>query len=157
VADLTLKINGTTHHLDVEPDTPLLWVLRDHLGLTGTKYSCGIGECGSCTVHIDGKTVRSCSYPVSDAVGTEVTTIEGLGLQELHPVQKAWIDEQVPQCGYCQPGQIMTAAALLEDNPDPTEDEITAVMNDVLCRCGTYPRIHRAVAKAAMIQAAKEG
>jgi len=157
VADLTLKINGTTHHLDVEPDTPLLWVLRDHLGLTGTKYSCGIGECGSCTVHIDGKTVRSCSYPVSDAVGTEVTTIEGRGLQELHPVQKAWIDEQVPQCGYCQPGQIMTAAALLEDNPDPTEDEITAVMNDVLCRCGTYPRIHRAVAKAAMIQAAKEG
>jgi isoquinoline 1-oxidoreductase alpha subunit len=148
MADLTLKINGTTHRLDIDPDTPLLWVLRDFLQLTGTKYSCGIGECGSCTVHVDGETVRSCSYPVSDAAGTEVTTIEGLGLQGLHPVQKAWIDEQVPQCGYCQPGQIMTAVALLENNPDPTEDEITAGMNDVLCRCGTYPRIRRAVARA---------
>jgi isoquinoline 1-oxidoreductase alpha subunit len=148
MADLTLKINGTTHRLDIDPDTPLLWVLRDFLQLTGTKYSCGIGECGSCTVHVDGDTVRSCSYPVGDAVGSEVTTIEGLGLLELHPVQKAWIDEQVPQCGYCQPGQIMTAVALLENNPDPTEDEITAGMNDVLCRCGTYPRIRRAVARA---------
>jgi aerobic-type carbon monoxide dehydrogenase small subunit (CoxS/CutS family) len=149
VAELTLKINGTTHQIDVDPDTPLLWALRDQVGLTGTKYSCGIGECGCCTVHIDGETARSCSIPVSDAVGSEITTIEGLGLQGLHPVQQAWIDEQVPQCGYCQPGQIMTAVAFLNDHPDPSDQEITAGMNDVLCRCGTYQRIRRAVARAA--------
>jgi len=149
VAELTLKINGETHRLDVDPETPLLWVLRDRLGLTGTKYSCGIGECGACTVHVDGKPTRSCSHPVGDVVGGEVTTIEGLGRGEPHPVQKAWIAEQVPQCGYCQSGQIMTAAALLEGNPHPGEDEIVAGMNDVLCRCGTYRRIRRAVARAA--------
>ena len=157
MADLTLKINGKTLRLDVDPDTPLLWVLRDHVGLTGTKYSCGIGECGSCTVHLDGEPERSCSLPVSDAVGSEVTTIEGLGLQELHPVQKAWIDEQVPQCGYCQPGQMMTAAAFLENHPDPTDDEIAAGMDDVLCRCGTYLRIKKGVARAAAIISGKEG
>lgn len=157
MADLTLKINGKTHQLDVDPDKPLLWVLRDHVGLTGTKYSCGIGECGSCTVHIDGEPERSCSMPASDAVGSEITTIEGLGLQELHPVQKAWIDEQVPQCGYCQPGQMMVAAAFLENHPDPTDDEITAGMNDVLCRCGTYQRIKRGVVRAAAIRNGKEG
>ena len=149
MAELTLKINGTTHQIDVDPDTPLLWALRDQVGLTGTKYSCGIGECGCCTVHLDGETARSCSIPVSDAVGSEITTIEGLGLQGLHPVQQAWIDEQVPQCGYCQPGQIMTAVAFLNDHPEPSEQEITAGMNDVLCRCGTYQRIRRAVARAA--------
>lgn len=157
MADLTLKINGKTHRLDVDPDTPLLWVLRDHVGLTGTKYSCGIGECGSCTVHLDGEPERSCSLPVSDAVGSEITTIEGLGLQQLHPVQQAWIDEQVPQCGYCQPGQMMVAAAFLENHPDPTEDEIAAGMNDVLCRCGTYQRIKKGVARAATIKSGKEG
>jgi aerobic-type carbon monoxide dehydrogenase small subunit (CoxS/CutS family) len=149
VAALTLMINGTTQRVDVDPDTPLLWVLRDHLGLTGTKYSCGIGACGACTVHLDGETARSCSIPVSDAVGSEITTIEGLGLQGLHPVQQAWIDEQVPQCGYCQPGQIMTAVAFLNHHSDPDEREIAAGMNDVLCRCGTYQRIRRAVARAA--------
>lgn len=157
MADLTLKINGKTHRLDVDPDTPLLWVLRDRLGLTGTKYSCGIAECGACTVHIDGEPERSCSFPVGDAVGSEVTTIEGLGLQELHPVQQAWISEQVPQCGYCQPGQMMTAAAFLENHPDPTDEEITAGMKDVLCRCGTYPRIRKGVARAAAIRNGKEG
>lgn len=149
MAELTLKINGTTHRIDADPDLPLLWALRDLVGLTGTKYSCGIGECGCCTVHLDGETARSCSIPVSDAVGSEITTIEGLGLQGLHPVQQAWIDEQVPQCGYCQPGQIMTAVAFLNDHPEPGEQEITAGMNDVLCRCGTYQRIRRAVARAA--------
>ena len=148
MADLTLIINGTTHRLDVEPETPLLWVLRDHLGLTGTKYSCGISECGACTVLVDGVAASSCTMPVADTVGSEITTIEGLGVTELHPLQKAWIEDEVPQCGYCQPGQLMTAAGLLNRNPNPSEEEIVAEMSDVLCRCGTYLRIKKAVAKA---------
>ena len=144
---LTLHVNGVSHTVDTDPDTPLVWVLRDHLGLTGTKYSCGISECGACTVLVDGAAERSCTMPVSDAVGSEVTTIEGLGVTELHPLQKAWIEDEVPQCGYCQPGQLMTAAGLLNRNPHPTEEEIVAEMSDVLCRCGTYLRIKKAVAK----------
>lgn len=147
MAQLTLRVNGVVHTVDTDPDTPLVWVLRDHLGLTGTKYSCGISECGACTVLVDGAAERSCTMPVSDAVGSEVTTIEGLGVTELHPLQKAWIEDEVPQCGYCQPGQLMTAAGLLNRNPHPTEEEIVAEMSDVLCRCGTYLRIKKAVAK----------
>ncbi len=149
MAQLTLRVNGVSHTVDTDPDTPLVWVLRDHLGLTGTKYSCGISECGACTVLVDGAAERSCTLPVSDAVGSEITTIEGLGVTELHPLQKAWIKDEVPQCGYCQPGQLMTAAGLLNRNPDPSEDEIVAEMSEVLCRCGTYLRIGKAVAKAA--------
>ena len=148
MAQLTLRVNGKSHSLDIDPDIPLVWVLRDHLGLTGTKYSCGISECGSCTVLVDGAAERSCTMPVADAVGSEVTTIEGLGVTELHPLQKAWIEDEVPQCGYCQPGQLMTAAGLLNRNPNPSEEEIVAEMSDVLCRCGTYLRIKKAVAKA---------
>jgi isoquinoline 1-oxidoreductase alpha subunit len=147
MAQLTLRVNGVSHTVDADPDTPLVWVLRVHLGLTGTKYSCGISECGACTVLVDGAAERSCTMPVSDAVGSEVTTIEGLGVTELHPLQKAWIEEEVPQCGYCQPGQLMTAAGLLNRNPHPSEEEIVAEMSDVLCRCGTYLRIKKAVAK----------
>ncbi len=149
MAQLTLRVNGKSHSLDIDPDTPLVWVLRDQLGLTGTKYSCGISECGACTVLVDGVAERSCTMPVADAVGSEITTIEGLGVTELHPLQKAWIKDEVPQCGYCQPGQLMTAAGLLNRNPDPSEDEIVAEMSEVLCRCGTYLRIGKAVAKAA--------
>jgi isoquinoline 1-oxidoreductase alpha subunit len=148
MAQLTLRVNGKSHSLDIDPDTPLVWVLRDQLGLTGTKYSCGISECGACTVLVDGAAERSCTMPVADAVGSEITTIEGLGVTELHPLQKAWIEDEVPQCGYCQPGQLMTAAGLLNRNPNPSEDEIVAEMSDVLCRCGTYLRIKKAVAKA---------
>ena len=149
MAQLTLSVNGTPHSLDIDPDTPLVWVLRDHLGLTGTKYSCGISECGACTVLIDGTAERSCTMPVSDAVGTEITTIEGLAGTDLHPLQKAWIEGEVPQCGYCQPGQLMTAAGLLNRNPNPSEEQIVAEMSGVLCRCGTYLRIKKAVAKVA--------
>jgi isoquinoline 1-oxidoreductase alpha subunit len=148
MAQLTLRVNGKSHSLDIDPDTPLVWVLRDHLGLTGTKYSCGISECGACTVLVGGAAERSCTMPVADAVGSEITTIEGLGVTELHPLQKAWIEDEVPQCGYCQPGQLMTAAGLLNRNPNPSEEEIVAEMSDVLCRCGTYLRIKKAVAKA---------
>jgi len=148
MAQLTLRVNGVTHTVDIDPDTPLVWALRDHLGLKGTKYSCGISECGACTVLVDGSAERSCTMPVSDAVGSEVTTIEGLGVTGLHPLQKAWIEGEVPQCGYCQPGQLMTAAGLLNRNPNPSEEEIVAEMSDVLCRCGTYLRIKKAVAKA---------
>ncbi len=147
MAQLTLRVNGKFHSLDIDPDTPLVWVLRDNLGLTGTKYSCGISECGACTVLVDGTAERSCTMPVADAVGSEVTTIEGLGVTELHPLQKAWIEDEVPQCGYCQPGQLMTAAGLLNRNPNPSEEEIVAEMSDVLCRCGTYLRIKKAVAR----------
>jgi len=148
MAQLNLLVNGVSHTVDIDPDTPLVWVLRDHLGLTGTKYSCGISECGACTVLVDGAAERSCTMPVSDAVGSEVTTIEGLGVTGLHPLQKAWIEDEVPQCGYCQPGQLMTAAGLLNRNPNPSEEEIVAEMSDVLCRCGTYLRIKKAVTKA---------
>ena len=145
----TLTINGTNHEIDVEPETPLLWVLRDTIGLTGTKFGCGIAQCGACTVHVDGQPVRSCSTPASAAVGREVTTIEGLSPDSSHPLQRAWVENTVPQCGYCQSGQIMAAAALLSRNPDPSDAEIDAAMAGNLCRCGTYSRIRAAIHRAA--------
>lgn len=148
MATYQLQINGKTLQADVEPDTPLLWVLRDSLGLLGTKYGCGIGQCGACTVHINGTAVRSCSLPVS-AIGTKkVTTIEGLSEKGNHPVQQAWDEVDVAQCGYCQAGQIMTAAALLAKNPKPSAEQIDTAMNANLCRCGTYHRIREAVVVA---------
>ena len=148
MATYQLQINGKTLNADVEPDTPLLWVLRDSLGLLGTKYGCGIGQCGACTVHLNGTAVRSCSLPVS-AVGTKkVTTIEGLSENGTHPVQQAWDEVDVAQCGYCQAGQIMTAAALLAKNPKPSAEQIDTAMNANLCRCGTYHRIREAVVVA---------
>ncbi len=149
MARLELTVNGRHESVDVPPDTPLLWVLRDELALTGTKYSCGIALCGACTVLLDGEPVRSCVLPISGAAGAEVTTIEGLAPNGDHPLQRAWIEEDVPQCGYCQAGQLMTAAALLERNPDPTDEQIDAAMAGNLCRCGTYHRIRRAVRRAA--------
>ena len=146
---VTLKVNGKTHTLDVEPDLPLLWALRDEIGLTGTKFGCGIAQCGACTVHIDGVAMRSCSIPVSTAAGKDITTIEGLASPDgkLHPVQAAWVAEDVPQCGYCQSGQIMAAAALLKQKPNPTDADIDGITN--ICRCGTYIRIRRAIHRAA--------
>jgi aerobic-type carbon monoxide dehydrogenase small subunit (CoxS/CutS family) len=144
----TLVVNGIMHTVDVEPDTPLLWVLRDTLKLTGTKFSCGIAECGACTVLVDGEPLRSCSFPISALVGQPVTTIEGLSPNGTHPVQLAWIEYDVPQCGYCQSGQIMAAVALLKRKPKPTDAEIDAQMTNI-CRCGTYPRIRQAIHKAA--------
>ncbi|HSJ56852.1 MAG TPA: (2Fe-2S)-binding protein [Anaerolineae bacterium] len=149
MALITLSVNSQEYSLDVEPETPLLWVLRDHLGLTGTRYSCGAGLCGACTVHVDGEAVRSCTWPVSEAAGRQVVTIEGLSPDGSHPVQQVWLAENVCQCGYCQPGQIMAAAALLARTPDPADDEIDAAMANNLCRCGTYPRIRRAIHRAA--------
>jgi aerobic-type carbon monoxide dehydrogenase small subunit (CoxS/CutS family) len=146
---LTLNVNGAIHELDVDPETPLLWVLRDELGLTGTKYSCGQGLCGNCTVHIDGEASRSCVTPVAAVVDRAVTTIEGLSADGDHPVQQAWLASEVSQCGYCQPGQIMTAAALLGHRPHPSDAEIEEAMAGVLCRCGTYQRIRKAVHLAA--------
>lgn len=146
----SLKVNGQAHPVEVDAKTPLLWVLRDELGLTGTKYSCGIGQCGACTVHLDDLAVRSCSIPVEEASAHAITTIEGLSTAGDHPLQQAWLKEQVPQCGYCQPGQIMQAAALLKANPQPTQPEIIHAMRSVLCRCGTYQRILKAVELAAM-------
>jgi isoquinoline 1-oxidoreductase subunit alpha len=144
-----LNINGQTHEVDVDPDTPLLWVLRDSLGLTGTKFGCGIAQCGACTVHIDGVATRSCSLPVSAAEGTQITTIEGLPTNGgLHPVQRAWIAHDVPQCGYCQSGMIMAVAALLRDKPQPSDAEIDAAVTNI-CRCGTYARIRAAIHTAA--------
>jgi len=145
---ITLKVNGNPVSVDADPEAPLLWVLRDHLKLTGTKYGCGIGMCGACTVHVNGRAVRSCSKKLSAVAGAEVTTIEGLSPTSSHPLQKAWIAEQVPQCGYCQSGQIMQAAALLESNATPTREEIVSHMNGNICRCGTYPRIIRAIEQA---------
>ncbi len=142
-----LEINGKNYQVDTGPEVPLLWVIREHLKLTGTKFGCGIGMCGSCTVHIDGQAKRSCQVPVGEAQGKKITTIEGLA--DTHPVIKAWIKEQVPQCGYCQSGQIMQAAALLAEDPHPTEEKIIDAMNGNLCRCGTYPRIKRAIKTAA--------
>ena len=147
---MEIIVNGKAVEVDVEPDMPLLWVLRDELGMTGTKYGCGIAQCGACTVHVDGTAVRSCQLAVGDLAGGEVTTIEGLGSpQALHAVQEAWIEHQVAQCGYCQSGQIMQAASLLDTNDDPSDDVIDAVMSGNLCRCGTYPRIRAAVKTAA--------
>lgn len=144
-----LNINGKSYEADVEPDTPLLWVLRDHLGLVGTKYGCGIAQCGACTVHLNGQAVRSCVFPVSGIGTSSVTTIEGLSENGDHPVQLAWDEIDVAQCGYCQAGQIMTAAALLKRNPDPSAEEIDAGMTGNICRCGTYHRIREAVTVAA--------
>ena len=152
MSKLNLKINGKQHEVDVDPSTPVLWVLRDHLNLIGTKFGCGVGSCGACTIHLDGRALKSCQLPVS-AVGTkEITTIEGIVTTsaELHPVQKAWLELDVAQCGYCQTGQIMAAVALLKTKPNPTDDDIDAAMTGNICRCGTYVRI-----KAAIHQAAK--
>lgn len=149
MAGMSLEVNGTLHTPDIDPDTPLLWALRDHLGLTGTKYGCGIGECGACTVLVDGEPVRSCSFTVGEAARKSVTTIEGLGDPGPHPLQTIWRELEVPQCGYCQSGQLLTAAALLAKNPHPTDEEIRDGMGGVLCRCGTYQRILGAVRKAA--------
>ena len=153
---LTLSVNGKRYAVDVEPETPLLWVLRDTIGLTGTKFACGIAQCGACTVHVDGRPIRSCTFPVKAAVGAEITTIEGLAKNGMHPVQLAWIDLDVPQCGYCQSGQIMTAVALLRERPNPTDDEIDAAMTN-LCRCGTYHRIRAAIHQAATKKSAAIG
>ncbi|WP_333714204.1 (2Fe-2S)-binding protein [Yoonia sp.] len=143
---MQMTINGTAHQIEAEADTPLLWVLRDHVGLTGTKYGCGIAQCGACTVHIDGLAARACQVPVGTLEGADVVTIEGLAAPEtLHPVQEAWIETQVAQCGYCQSGQIMQAAALLADDPNPSDETIDAVMSGNLCRCGTYVRIRAAI------------
>jgi isoquinoline 1-oxidoreductase subunit alpha len=141
---LELNINGRRQAVDVEPEMPLLWVLRDHLGLPGTKYGCGIAVCGACTVHVNGEPVRSCTLPVSSAVGKKIVTIEGLAAETLHPVQKAWIEHEVPQCGYCQTGMIMSAVALLAKKSDPTDADIDAAMTN-LCRCGTYGRVRKAI------------
>jgi len=144
---LTLKINGQSHTVQVSEDVPLLWVIREHLQLTGTKFGCGISQCGACTVHVDGQPMRSCQLRVSRVVGREITTIEGIA--EDHPVKQAWVDIQVPQCGYCQSGQIMSAVALVEKNSNPSEEEIIQAMEGNLCRCGTYTRIKRAIRQAA--------
>lgn len=148
---IRLIVNGKQHELEVTPDTPLLWVLRENVGLTGTKFGCGIGECGACTVHLDGRAIRSCSTPVSAAVGKRIVTIEGLSSGNINALQEAWIAEQVPQCGYCQSGQIMAAAALLLKSPRPTDDQIDAAMSGNICRCGTYQRIRRAIHRAANV------
>jgi len=145
----TLTVNGTAHTVDIEPETPLLWVLRDSIGLTGTKYGCGIAQCGACTVHIDGVATKSCNVNAASVVGKEITTIEGLSSDNSHPLQKAWVAHTVPQCGYCQSGQIMRAAALLADSPKPTDREIDSAMADNLCRCGTYAQIREATHDAA--------
>lgn len=144
-----IKVNGETRTVDVSPDTPMLWVLRDELGLVGTKFGCGAGACGACTIHIDGIAMRSCQTPISQMNGVAVTTIEGLSEQGTHPVQQAWLEHDVPQCGYCQAGQIMSAASLLNNSPDPSDAEIDAAMSGNICRCGTYTRIHAAVKTAA--------
>ena len=146
---IELTVNGKPHPVDVAPDTPLLWVLRDTLALTGTKYGCGMAQCGACTVHLDGQAIRSCSTPVSAAAGKKVTTIEGLSADGSHPLQQAWVAEQVPQCGYCQSGQIMQAAALLGQTPKPSDADIDAAMAGNICRCGTYQRIRAAIHRAA--------
>ena len=147
---ITLNINNRDYNIEDDPNTPLLWVLRDSLDLTGSKYGCGIGQCGACTVHVDGKAVRSCTMTVRGLAGKKITTIEGLADgDKLHPVQEAWVEVDVPQCGYCQGGQIMSAAALLEQNSSPSDDDINQAMRGNICRCGTYPRIKKAIKKAA--------
>lgn len=149
MAKFDLLVNKQKHQVDVDPDTPILWVLRDHLNLVGTKYGCGITQCGACTIHLDGVAARSCSVPVSTVGEKQITTIEGLSEKADHPVQKAWIEHDVPQCGYCQAGQIMSASALLKTNPNPSDEDIDAAMHGNLCRCGTYVRIKAAIKTAA--------
>lgn len=148
MAAFNLIINGKKQQVDVDPTTPILWVLRDHLNLTGTKYGCGIAQCGACTIHLEGNAVRACQIPVSTVEGKSITTIEGLSEAGDHPVQQAWLEVDVPQCGYCQAGQIMSATALLERNPSPTDQEIESAMAGNICRCGTYVRIKQAIKKA---------
>ena len=149
MATFNLSVNGETHQVDVAPETPILWVLRDHLNLVGTKFGCGIAQCGACTIHLDGKATRSCVLPVSSVAEKKITTIEGLSEEGDHPVQEAWIEQDVPQCGYCQAGQIMSASSLLKENPNPSDEEIDAAMNGNICRCGTYVRIKKAIKSAA--------
>jgi isoquinoline 1-oxidoreductase alpha subunit len=153
MATIKLNVNGKIYVVDVDPQMPLLWVIRDFVGLTGTKYGCGIAQCGACTVHVDGKAIRSCSVPVSSITNKNITTIEGLSTDGRHPLQIAWQEEDLPQCGYCQSGQIMCAAALLAENVNPTDDEIKNAMNGNLCRCGTYQRIQQAIRKSVLIKA----
>jgi isoquinoline 1-oxidoreductase alpha subunit len=152
---ITLTINGERHDIDVDPSTPLLWVIRERIGLTGTKFGCGIAQCGACTVHLNGSPIRSCVTPVQAAADQSVTTIEGIGSNEagLHAVQQAWIDEQVPQCGYCQSGQIMSAVALLAETSSPNDEDIDRAMSGNVCRCGTYPRIRKGIKRAAAMLA----
>ena len=147
---LTLRVNGKTYQVDAEPTTPLLWVLRDSIGLTGTKFGCGIAQCGACTVHVDGRATRSCVLPVSTVLNSEITTIEGLSPESQHPAQRAWIEQNVPQCGYCQSGQIMAVAALLSRNPSPSDSDIDREITNI-CRCGTYQRIRMAIHRASEI------
>ena len=151
MAIFNLNINGKKQEVDVDPTTPILWVLRDHLDLQGTKFGCGMSMCGACTIHVNGVATRSCVLPISSAAGQEITTIEGLSENGDHPVQKAWLDQDVPQCGYCQAGQIMSAAALLKSNPNPSDEEIEAAMNGNICRCGTYVRIKQAIKTASTL------
>jgi len=149
MAKFSLNVNGKKQDVDVDPATPVLWVLRDHLDLVGTKYGCGIAQCGACTIHLEGKAVRSCSIPVSAIGEKSITTIEGISEKGDHPVQQAWLEHDVPQCGYCQAGQIMTATAFLKEHPNPSDEEIESAMNGNLCRCGTYIRIKAAIKTAA--------
>lgn len=149
MASINLNVNGKKQVIDVDPTTPVLWVLRDHLNLVGTKFGCGMAMCGACTIHLDGVATRSCVLPVSAVADKEITTIEGLSEKGDHPVQKAWLEQDVPQCGYCQAGQIMSAASLLKNNPHPTDEEIDSAMNGNICRCGTYVRIKAAIKAAA--------
>jgi len=155
MASITLKVNNKAYTIDADPKMPLLWAIRDLVGLTGTKYGCGIAQCGACTVHLDGAPIRSCSVPVSSAGNKNITTIEGLSDDNSHPVQQAWIKEQVPQCGYCQSGQIMAATALLKKTPNPTDKDIDTAMQGHICRCGTYPRIRKAIKTASQLMAQK--
>jgi isoquinoline 1-oxidoreductase alpha subunit len=148
---LNLNINGKSQQVDVDPETPLLWVIRDNIGLTGTKFGCGIARCGACTIHVDGQAMKSCQLQASAAVGKKITTIEGLSANSSHPVQQAWVEIGVPQCGYCQSGQIMAASALLAKRKNPTDAEIEAAMGDNLCRCGTYLRIAKAIRRASQL------
>lgn len=151
MAALTIKVNSKDYSIDVDPKMPLLWAIRDFVGLTGTKFGCGIAQCGACTVHLNGTPIRSCSVPVSAAAGKDILTIEGLSKDNSHAVQQAWIKEQVPQCGYCQSGQIMSAVALLTKNPNPSDQEIETAMDGNICRCGTYPRIKKAIKTASAL------
>lgn len=151
MSKINIKVNGKSKQIDIDPETPLLWVLRDYLNLVGTKYGCGMAQCGACTVHLDNKAVRSCVLPISAVGDQSVTTIEGLSENGDHPVQKAWLKENVSQCGYCQAGQIMSAASLLKDNPKPTDDDIDLAMSGNICRCGTYVRVKKAIKRASKI------